>query len=76
MCLLDLSQWFLGPDAIVNAVDVIAVVPFWIEILMSANKYGYINTEPLAGEVTPVKILRMLAVQIVKRLIQGTSPSF
>jgi hypothetical protein len=67
----DLSQWFLGPDALVNFVDVIAVLPFWIELLMSAKSYGYIYTEPLAGEVSPVKILRMLAVLRVFKLVRN-----
>jgi hypothetical protein len=67
----DLSQWFLGTDALVNGVDVVAVIPFWLEIFVSFSKYGYIYSEPMAGEVSVVKFLRMLAVLRVFKLVRN-----
>ena len=67
----DLSQWFLGHDALVNLVDVLAVVPFWLELFVSFNTFGYFYNEPLAGEVSFVKFLRMLAVLRVFKLVRN-----
>ena len=35
----DLSQWFLGSDAIINLVDVISITPFWLELVINFQKY-------------------------------------
>ena len=67
----DLSQWFLGADAVVNLVDVVAVVPFWLELFVSLRSHGYFYSEPLAGEVSLVKFLRMLAVLRVFKLVRN-----
>ena len=36
----DLSQWFLGADAMVNFIDVIAILPYYVEAITKFSQTG------------------------------------